>query len=140
GDIIPLAEAFLERYAREMGRRSLRLTEEARRTLVEHPWPGNVRELQNCLERAAILCDGVDILPEHLRLGSTADSGPTLADVMDLTGPLEEVTSRAAARAEQEAIRLALKHAGNDSAAAAERLGISVSALRRRLKALDPSE
>ncbi|HEY2940868.1 MAG TPA: sigma-54 dependent transcriptional regulator, partial [Vicinamibacteria bacterium] len=47
GDIIPLAEAFLERYAREMGRRSLRLTEEARRTLVEHPWPGNVRELQN---------------------------------------------------------------------------------------------
>jgi DNA-binding NtrC family response regulator len=137
GDIIPLAEAFLERSAREMGRRGLRLSDEARRTLLEHAWPGNVRELQNCLERAAILCDGVDIRPEHLRLGSTADSGPTLADVMDLTGPLEEVTARAAARAEQEAIRLALRNCENDSAAAAERLGMSVPALRRRLKALD---
>jgi DNA-binding NtrC family response regulator len=137
GDIIPLAEAFLERSAREMGRRGLRLSDEARRTLLEHAWPGNVRELQNCLERAAILCDGVDIRPEHLRLGSTADSGPTLADVMDLTGPLEEVTARAAARVEQEAIRLAMRHAQNDSAAAAERLGMSVSALRRRMKALD---
>jgi DNA-binding NtrC family response regulator len=137
GDIVPLAEAFLERYAREMGRRGLRLSEAAQRTLLEHPWPGNVRELQNCLERATILCDGVDILPEHLRLGSTADSGPALGDVMDLTGTLEEVTSRAAARVEEEAIRLALKDTGNDSAAAAERLGISVPALRRRLKALD---
>ena len=136
GDIIPLAEAFLERSAKEMGRRGLRLSDEARRTLLEHAWPGNVRELQNCLERAAILCDGVDIRPEHLRLGSTADSGPTLADVMDLTGPLEEVTARAAARAEQEAIRLALRDAENDSTAAAERLGMSVPALRRRIKAL----
>jgi DNA-binding NtrC family response regulator len=137
GDIIPLAEAFLERSAREMGRRGLRLSDEARRTLLEHAWPGNVRELQNCLERAAILCDGVDIRPEHLRLGSAADSGPTLADVMDLTGPLEEVTARAAARAEQEAIRLALRNSENDSVAAAERLGMSVPALRRRIKALD---
>jgi DNA-binding NtrC family response regulator len=120
-----------------MGRRGLRLSEAAQRTLMEHPWPGNVRELQNCLERATILCDGVDILPEHLRLGSAADSGPALGDVMDLTGTLEEVTSRAAARVEEEAIRLALKDTENDSAAAAERLGISVPALRRRLKALD---
>jgi DNA-binding NtrC family response regulator len=56
---------------------------------------------------------------------------------MDLTGTLEEVTSRAAARVEEEAIRLALKDTENDSTAAAERLGISVPALRRRLKALD---
>jgi DNA-binding NtrC family response regulator len=137
GDILPLAEAFLERFAREMGRRGLRLSEGARRALLEHPWPGNVRELQNCLERAAILCDGVEILPEHLRLGGSTDSGPALGDVMDLTGTLEDVTARAVARAEQEAIRLALKRSENDTAAAAERLGISVSALRRRLKAMD---
>jgi transcriptional regulator with PAS, ATPase and Fis domain len=56
---------------------------------------------------------------------------------MDLTGPLEEVTARAAARAEQEAIRLALRNSENDSAAAAERLGMSVPALRRRIKALN---
>ena len=55
GDIPLLAEAFLERYAREMGRRGLRLSDAARRALLDHPWPGNVRELQNAIERAAIL-------------------------------------------------------------------------------------
>jgi len=135
GDIVPLAEAFLDRCAREMGRRGLRLSEAAKRALLEHPWPGNVRELQNCLERGAILCDGLEILPENLRLGAT-DSGPVLADVIDLSGTLEEVTARAAARAEREAILLALRHTDNDSAAAADRLGISASALKRRIKTL----
>src|SRR4029079_16905308 len=57
-DIPILADAFLERYAKEMGRKGLRLGAEARRALLDHSWPGNVRELQNCLARAAILCDG----------------------------------------------------------------------------------
>jgi len=59
-----------------------------------------------------------------------------LADVIDLSGTLEEVTARAAARAEREAILLALRHTDNDSAAAADRLGISASALKRRIKTL----
>jgi DNA-binding NtrC family response regulator len=69
GDILPLAEAFLERYAREMGRRGLSLSEPARQALLGHAWPGNVRELQNSLERAVILADGPEIGPQHLRLG-----------------------------------------------------------------------
>jgi len=134
-DIPILAEAFLERYAKEMGRKGLRLGAEARRALMDHSWPGNVRELQNCLERAAILCDGLEIRPEHLLLRADEGSGPTLGDVFDLSGPLAEVSARAAARAEEEAIRLALSEAGGNRAAAAERLGISVSTLSRRLKA-----
>src|SRR5919197_1107334 len=137
GDIVPLAEAFLERFAREMGRRGLRLSEPARQALLEHSWPGNVRELQNCLERAAILCDGVDIRPEHLLLSAASDGGPRLADVIDLTGPLAEVSQRAAERAEEEAIEMALAETRQDRAAAAERLGISVSTLARRLKAMN---
>ena len=111
-DIPLLAEAFLQRLAREMGRRELRLSEEAKRALVEHSWPGNVRELQNCLERAAILCDGPVIGPAHLRLDPPVRGGPGLGDVLDLTGPLAEVVKRAAARAEEEAIALALREAG----------------------------
>jgi DNA-binding NtrC family response regulator len=140
GDVIPLADAFLERFAREMGRRGLRLSEAARKALLEHPWPGNVRELQNCLERAVILCDGSDIGPEHLRLTPPADGGPSLADVLDLTGPLSEVARRAADRAEEEAIRLAMAESPRDRAAAAERLGISLSTLSRRLKAMSLDE
>ncbi len=136
GDIVMLAESFLERYARDLGRRGLRLSEAARRALLDHSWPGNVRELQNCMERAAILCDGTEIGPEHLRLGGDAGRGPALADVLDLSGPLAEVAKRAAAKAEDEAIRRALLETGGDRAATAEKLAISASTLARRLKAM----
>jgi DNA-binding NtrC family response regulator len=139
-DIPILAEAFLERFAREMGRKGLKLGAEARRALMEHSWPGNVRELQNCLERAAILCDGLEIHPEHLRLRAETGRGPSLADVFDLSGPLAEVSARAGARAEEEAIKLALIETDGNRAAAAERLGISVSTLARRLKAAAPQD
>ncbi|HXB57253.1 MAG TPA: sigma-54 dependent transcriptional regulator [Vicinamibacteria bacterium] len=134
GDILPLAEVFLERYGREMGRKGLRLSEAARRALLDHAWPGNVRELQNCLERSAILCEGTSIEPAHLRLTPGLTGGPSLADVLDLSGPLADVVKRAGARAEEEAIALALKEAGGDRAAAAARLGISVATINRRLR------
>ncbi len=134
GDILPMAEAFLQRYAAELGRKGLSLTEPARRALLDHAWPGNVRELQNSLERAVILAEGNAVGPEHLRLAPPGADTPSLGDVLDLSGPLAEVGKRAAARAEEEAIRLALRRAGGDRAAAAESLGISASTLSRRLK------
>jgi transcriptional regulator with GAF, ATPase, and Fis domain len=133
-DVQLLAEAFVERLAREMGRKGMSLSKDARRALGEHSWPGNVRELQNCLERAVILCDGSTIEPSHLLLEPPVRSGPSLADVVDLSGPLPEVTKRVAARAEEEAIAAALRETDGDRAAAAERLGISLSTLSRRLR------
>jgi DNA-binding NtrC family response regulator len=137
GDVPTLAEAFLERFARELGRKGLRFSDAARRALLDHSWPGNVRELQNSIERAVILADGPEIAPEHLRLKPAPAGGPTLADVLDLTGSLAAVRERAATRAEEEAIRLALEETGSDRAAAASRLGISPSTLQRRLRARD---
>ena len=81
-----------------------------------------------------ILCDGTEVGPEHLKLGG-APTGPTLADVLDLSGPLAEVARRAADAAEDEAIRLALQDTRGDRAAAAARLGVSLSTLNRRLRA-----
>ena len=134
GDILPMAEAFLQRYAAELGRKGLSLSEAAKRALLDHAWPGNVRELQNSLERAVILAEGHSIGPEHLRLEPASAEGRSLADVIDLSGPLADVGKRAAARAEEEAIQLALRKAGGDRAAAAELLGVSPSTLSRRLK------
>jgi DNA-binding NtrC family response regulator len=122
-----------------MGRLGLRLSEAALEALLAHSWPGNVRELQNCLERAVILCDGSEVGPEHLRLQPNL-SGPSLQDVLDLRGELAQVMERASGQIEQEAIRLALAECGGDRAAAAERLGVSVSTLGRRLKALGIGE
>ncbi len=138
-DVPLLAEAFLQRLAREMGRRDLRLSDAAKRTLQAHSWPGNVRELQNCLERAAILCDGSLIEPVHLRLDPGPRGGPALADIVDLSGPLAAARERAAARAEEEAIALAMREAGGDRAAAAARLGVSLSTLGRRLREAEES-
>jgi DNA-binding NtrC family response regulator len=138
-DVPLLADAFLQRLAHELGRRELRLSEAAKRALAAHSWPGNVRELQNCLERAAILSDGPTLEPEHLRLEAGPRGGPTLADVLDLSGPLAEVRERAADRAEEEAIDLAMREADGDRAAAAARLGVSLSTLGRRLRQTDES-
>jgi DNA-binding NtrC family response regulator len=134
-DVLLLAEAFLQRLAREMGKKELRLAEDARQALAAHSWPGNVRELSNCLERAAILCNDGTITRAHLRLDPGLRAGPALGDVLDLSGPLAGVRERAAERAEDEAIALALREADGDRATAAERLGISLSTLNRRLQA-----
>jgi DNA-binding NtrC family response regulator len=135
GDIPLLADACLERYAQEMGRRGLRLSAESRRALLDHAWPGNVRELQNCMERAVILCDGPEIEPRHLRIGGGEDRGPRLGDVLDLGGKLSEVAARASARAEEEAVDLALAESAGDRSLAAARLGLSLANLNRRLRA-----
>jgi DNA-binding NtrC family response regulator len=74
------------------------------------------------------------IEPVHLRLDPGPRGGPSLADVLDVSGPLAEVRERAAARAEEEAIALAMSEAGGDRAAAATKLGVSLSTLGRRLR------
>ena len=67
-DILPLSDAFLDEVGRGVGKRPVGISREARQMLREYHWPGNVRELRNVLERAAILCDGGLIMPEHLAL------------------------------------------------------------------------
>ncbi|HEU4402105.1 MAG TPA: sigma-54 dependent transcriptional regulator [Candidatus Polarisedimenticolia bacterium] len=54
-DIPQLALHFLVKYARIMGKKITRISEEAMQSLMAHEWPGNVRELENVLERAVAL-------------------------------------------------------------------------------------
>jgi transcriptional regulator with PAS, ATPase and Fis domain len=68
GDILPLSEAFLAEFSRALGRPPAGISTAARELLLDYRWPGNVRELRNILERAAILCDGGLIAPEHIAL------------------------------------------------------------------------
>jgi Nif-specific regulatory protein len=67
-DVLPLSETFLAEIGHSFGRPPAGLTREARQALLTYRWPGNVRELRNVLERAAILCEGSLIAPEHLAL------------------------------------------------------------------------
>jgi len=67
-DIALLAAHFLKR-------RNLTLTDAAMLALQSYPWPGNVRELENVLERAAIVCSGQPISPQHLPADMLAKTG-----------------------------------------------------------------
>ncbi|MBN1476356.1 sigma 54-interacting transcriptional regulator [Candidatus Sumerlaeota bacterium] len=84
-DIAPLAEHFLARCIRNLGRHLDGFTPEALQALVDAPWRGNIRELENCIERAAVLTDGPHVsladLPSDLHPSHREEipSGPGLA-------------------------------------------------------------
>lgn len=59
-DIPDLARYLVDKIARQQGR-PLNIDDSAVRVLMRYNWPGNVRELENCLERAAVMCDAGEI-------------------------------------------------------------------------------
>ena len=120
-DIQPLAERFLGIQNRKYGR-SLEFSPAALAALRDHDWPGNVRELAHAVERAVLLAGDLAIEPEHLML---AEPSPASAGDRPVV-PLEEV--------ERKTIEHALTHFEGDVLHAAEALGLSRSALYRRLE------
>jgi DNA-binding NtrC family response regulator len=66
GDIPVLANYFVQKYARTMGKSIGSLSPEAMDTLVRYNWPGNVRELENAVERAMVVGKAPAIRPEDL--------------------------------------------------------------------------
>ena len=57
-DIPLMVQAFIERYARKLGKQITSIQKETMKALQDYPWPGNVRELESIIERAVILCPG----------------------------------------------------------------------------------
>jgi DNA-binding NtrC family response regulator len=130
-DIDALADFFLQKFARELKKPALRIGAEAREALRAYDWPGNIRELENCIERAAILCDGMMIERRDLHIGDA--STDALRDALDLSGTLEEAAERTAHLVEKLKIADALRST-NSRADAAELLGISVRSLGGKMK------
>jgi DNA-binding NtrC family response regulator len=130
-DIYALSDFFLQKFARELKKPSLRIAAEARVALRAYDWPGNIRELENCIERAAILCDDATIEPRDLHIGDA--STDTLRDALDLSGTLAEAGERAMQVVERLKIADALTRA-ETRAEAAEMLGISIRTLAAKMK------
>jgi transcriptional regulator with GAF, ATPase, and Fis domain len=66
GDVLLLAEHFLERFCDRKKRPCLGLGQNVRKILLAYSWPGNVRELENFMERLSILVDGNEVHPHDL--------------------------------------------------------------------------
>ncbi len=125
GDVALLADHFAARYAREEGCAAITFSTEARACLSAHSWPGNVRELKNLVERLTILMPGREITPADLppeMTGARANGPPTIVDTL--------------ADAERDLLESALSQAEGHKGRAAEILGISRHALKRRLQRL----
>ncbi len=68
GDLLLIADSFLERACSRLNKRGLAFADETREIMCQYHWPGNVRELENAIERAVILCDGPWITPDLLAM------------------------------------------------------------------------
>ena len=134
-DVDALADFFLQRFARELGKPALRISDAARASLRAHDWPGNIRELENCIERAAILCDHNTIEPHDLSLGTSHGAGDALREAVDLSGTLADAMARATQMIERVKIEDALRRTSS-RAAAAEMLGIAPRTLAAKMKEL----
>jgi len=136
GDIVILARHFVDRFCRDLSKRPLTLSPESIDALCAYSWPGNVRELQNCIERAAILCEEDTIHPRNLNL-VTAPAAPAEAspwEQIDLTGTLNDVVRRTTAEVERRKIGQAFKEAGANRVRVAEILGVNPKVLLQKLR------
>jgi two-component system, response regulator FlrC len=147
-DILPLAQHFLLRYGRTMGRQGMTLSPQSTSALQGHPWPGNVRELENAVQRALLLSDGPLIEPADIELpggpGASAPPTPTPPQLSEASGtPLaypagtENPVSggQDMETIEREHILKVLKQVGGNRKEAVNILGLSERALRYKLKA-----
>jgi transcriptional regulator with PAS, ATPase and Fis domain len=130
GDILLLCESFIEELNKENGTSITSWDPLAEQALLEHDWPGNVRELRNVCERAMVFADNgmihVEDLPDYL-LKKIGFNLLLEEDESGMEKPLLE-------RAEEMAIRAALKKADGNKSKACKLLGISRSVLYDKLK------
>jgi DNA-binding NtrC family response regulator len=122
-DIEPLAEHFLRQHSERYRRGVMGFTPQALDALREHAWPGNVRELDHVIERAVLMSSSSLITAFDLALQSTPDAQLSLR--------LEEMSLE---DAERLLIKKALARFEGNANRAAEALGVSRSALYRRLQ------
>jgi len=122
-DIAPLADYFLRQHSERYRRAVMSFTPQALDALREHSWPGNVRELDHVVERALLMSTGNVVTAFDLALQSTSDGR--------LSSRLEEMSLE---EAERILITKALARFEGNANRAAEALGLSRSALYRRLQ------
>ena len=145
-DILPLAQHFIDKFNRQMGKELQGLAPSARRTLESYTWRGNIRELENVIERAVALEDNDMVQAESLDLGDipgqdrrfpqhtvrepSAAIGGASARLPESGFMLEQHVQNI----EREYLAQALQQAGGVKVRAAGLLGMSFRSFRYYLK------
>jgi DNA-binding NtrC family response regulator len=120
-DIEELATYFINQYSAREKKPPLKLDKIALKLLQQHSWKGNIRELRNVIERALVLTETAEILPEHLPF-----------EIQRQNKSVSESLSLAAV--ERDHIERVLGHTKGNKTKAAELLGIGLTTLYRKLE------
>jgi len=129
GDIIVLAEHFLELFSKKLDKKCLGFTPKALKLLFDYDWPGNVREMENTIERCLILSENDKIdaedLPLHIRSSSPSLESAKVEQYFDNTVilPFEKI--------KEEAIRNSLKVTKGNIFEAAKKLKLGRATIYR---------
>jgi two-component system nitrogen regulation response regulator GlnG len=150
GDLAALAQVFVRRFSRELGREVSEISPAALDRLQAYSWPGNIRELQSVLKQALLLATGSTLLPAFLPDLSEASASPSTTPGLDrdaesgieafvreqLSAEAPDVYAQAHDRIDRLLFALALQHTQGNLRRAASALGISRQTLRVKLRAL----
>ncbi|MBS1109145.1 MAG: two component, sigma54 specific, transcriptional regulator, Fis family [Anaeromyxobacteraceae bacterium] len=145
-DIPLLAQHFIEKYDRRLGKRVERVDAGAMEILVNYGWPGNIRELENVMERSVLFADGdlvtVAQLPETLRERTPGAARPVapLGALGAIAAPsgasMKDIVRQAQSELERTLISRALEETGGNVTRAAKKLQISRKSLQVKMKEL----
>ncbi len=134
GDVLILANAFIQRVAARRQTFVHGLSRQAAQLLMDYDWPGNVRELESCIERATALCRGTEI-----------DVGDLPKKVVEHQSTRLEISTSSAAElltldeVNQRYVRQVLAAVGGNKTRAAQILGIDRRSIYRRLEPTTPN-
>lgn len=132
GDVLLLAQHFLEQAARRTGRDVRGISAATAEKISAYDWPGNVRELENTIERAVALTSFEEITPEDLPEKIREHASTRM--IISGDDPAELPTLQ---EMEHRYVRHVLEAASGNKSRAARLLGIERRALYRRLKRLE---
>ncbi|MDL2275864.1 sigma-54 dependent transcriptional regulator [Desulfosarcina sp. OttesenSCG-928-G10] len=143
GDLVPLAQHFLEKYAKEMGKQVTKLSSYALDLLKKYDFPGNIRELENLIERSVALSNTNILLPDSLTMsvhkkrwiegmGNRRFDLDEVARGVSLDTILEEI--------ERAYVEKAMSCAEGNKNKAADLLGLTLRSFRYRLDKFQPPQ
>jgi two-component system response regulator PilR (NtrC family) len=138
-DLPALAQHFLEKFSKEMGKSIQKLSSYALSMLARYDFPGNVRELENMIERSVSTATTNIILPDSLALSTYKRTRKTVDEAkplpVDIAAPDFDLDA-VLAEVEQGYLLKALEMSGGVKQKAAQLLGISFRSFRYRLEKL----
>ncbi len=134
GDIVALGDYFARKYADVNGLPYRSLSSAALLRLTSHGWRGNVRELENTIHRAVLLAEGPEIGLDAIELGPPGTPKPPANGDGSAAGGIASLVGRRMEEVERDLILETLGHTLGNRTHAATILGISIRALRNKLR------